>query len=225
MTKSTAQHSLKLVDDTSDEPGQVVEDGYLIRSDQLKRLGNGDAKAGRRWLRILMSEFLDQKPISGPTPRPASVRIAGEADELAIFDLLVIQYRENVSNLYPLAPNRLIEDIQFGTQKKGGIIGVIDDKDGKPCACIVIVPARWPASNAYFLREIYTFVHPDHRKSRHAEHLIKFARWCAEEWGRGFGYPVHLGLSVASEHNATAKVRFFRRFSKQIGANFLYCGS
>lgn len=222
MIKTTSHPVLKLVDE-DESAGQIVPGGYLVSDDKLKRIGHGDIKRGRRWLRVLMAEVEDQKPIVGPTARPQTVRFAGQHDELALFDLLVMSYRENVSNIYPLAPERLIEDIQQGTEhREGGIIGVVDGAEGKPVACIVMAAAQWPASKAYFLREKYTFVHPDHRKSRHAEHLILFARWCSEEWSAKFGYPVYLGLSVGTTRDSSAKSRFFRRFANQIGASFLY---
>lgn len=223
MVKSSAQHSLALVPEPED-PGQVVSGGYLVRDEQLKLLGNGDVKQGRRWLRLLMADTVDPKPIAGPTPRPATVRLGTPDDELAIFDMLVSSYKENASNVYPLAPKRLLEDIQRGTeQRDGGLIGVIDGPDGAPVAAIVLGAAQWPASNAWFLKEMYTYVRPEHRKSRHAENLIKFARWCSEEWTKGFGYPVYLGMAVATQNgNVMAKIRFFKRFAQMIGAHFLY---
>lgn len=223
MAKSTAQGALKLLpDDPQDDPGQLVDGGYLISDEQLKRLGAGDAKNGRRWLRLLMADHLEPKQHAGPTERPQSVRVADELDELAIFDLILASYRENVSNVYPLAPDLLIADIQQATQKQGGIAGVIDGPDGTPIAVIVIAPDRWRPSKAYYLRELYTYVHPDHRKSRNAENLLQFGRWVADEWSRGFGYPLHLVLSVGTTTNVSSKIRFFRRFASQVGAMFMY---
>lgn len=216
------QHALKLVPE-EDDPGEVVPGGYRITDDQLKRLGNGDVKRGRRWLRLLMSDVAEPRKIVGPTPRPTEVRLGKPTDDLALFDMLIASYRENASNLYPIAPDRVVEDVQRATHnREGGIAGIIDDPTGKPIAMILLGAQRWPCSNAWYLQASHNYVLPEHRKSRHAENLIKFARWCADEWSRGFGYAVYLGLSCTAQTNVEAKVRFFKRHAAQVGAMFMY---
>lgn len=231
MTQQAKQGSLKLVPEQDEEIGAITkEGGYLIGPEQLrrlaKRLGHGTddnpLKVGRRWLRILMADAGERAPLSGPTPKPACVRVADESDELDLFDMLVQAYREEGSNIYPLAPNRLIEKIQMGTQKKGGIIGVIDGPEGKPIAAVVLLPFQWPDSNAWYLREVNTYVYSDHRKSTHAKNLLLFARWCSEQWTLEFGYPVYLALGITTQNHLDAKTRFFKRFARQIGTQFLY---
>lgn len=205
----------------------IPEGSYVIEPDILKRLGDGDIKQGRRMLRQMIMDVREPKRIKGPTEKPLSVRVATVDDEIAVFDLLTLWYREHASNVAPLAPDRLADDIQRCTRStpekpKGGIVGVVDDADGNPVGVILMVLAQWSFSNAWFIRELYTFVHPDHRKSRHAQDLVQFAKWCADEWSRQFGYQMYVAVSVLTQDHIAPKIRFFRRFLTLMGAGFLY---
>lgn len=110
----------------------------------------------------------------------------------------------------------------MGTQRKGAVLGVIDGPDGKPVACINLAFFQWWWSRAYFLQEVWAFVHPAHRKSNHAMHLAQFARWCSDDMTSGFGYRVWLLSGVTSKENVEKKVAFYGRNGNYIGAFFIY---
>lgn len=222
-TKAAAKQ-LRLIEDEDEGHGMAVEGGYLVSDERLKKLGDGDIKDGRRQLRLFMADISEPRDLPPVTEKPETVRLGETSDELDLFDMLVAHYRENASNVYPLAPEKLISDIQMCTQRQNGCLaGVVDDKEGKPLGVILLGAAQWPASNAWYIREMYTYVKPEHRRSRHGEHLLNFARWCAEEWSNGFGYRVYLGFGMTTQtDNVLKKTRFFRRFAHQIGAYFLY---
>lgn len=225
MTKAAAkptERKLRLVDDAETEPGRVVPGGYLVSDEQLKKLGHGDVKQGRRWLRLFMSDALTTPKITAPTAKQDMVRVADEGDELALFDMAVESYKENASSLYPVDPEQIIDTIQHATRQRGSIAGVIDDQDGNPIAFVMIRPSPWAESNAWMLMVRHIYVKPQHRKSHHAEHLIKFARWCRDEWSRQFGYPLYLSFTVSEQKDVSSKMRFFRRFAKQVACVFLY---
>lgn len=206
-----------------DDTGIVLPDGSMVVTpDMLARLGHGDVKQGRRTLRLMLADEREPKLIKGPTEKPPSVRMAVEEDEAAVLELLVLWWNEHAKEIAPIAVDQMLEDIQTGTRQRLGFVGVVDGPDGVPVACIVMVPARWSFSRQWFIREVYTFVHPEHRRSRHAEDLVQFAKWCADEWTRQFGYRIYLVVSVLTHDRIAPKIRFFRRFITQMGAGFMY---
>ena len=170
----------------------------------------------------MMAEEKEPKQHKGPTARPASIRMAGPADEMAVFDLVMRDLFENAQHIATIDPLRVMDHIRAGTQRRGGITAVIDGQDGKPVAVTVIVPVQWAFSQAFHAQEVFNYVHPDHRSSRHAEDLIKFGNWCADEWSRNFGYQVYILSSVLTQRKVREKLRFYRRFITQLGAIFLY---
>lgn len=207
-------------------PPKPTESGYLVKNDVLERLGDGDIKRGRRTLRQMIMGAREPRRIKGPTEKPATVRIATIDDEQDAFDLLVLWHEEHAGTFAPLAPDKIAADIQKGTRlvdgKPLGIVALVDDDEGTPVGIIVLVLAQWSFSNQWFINEMYTFVHPDHRKSRHAEHLVQFAKWATDEWSRQFGYQMHLVISVLTQDHIAPKVRFFGRFLTFMGAGFMY---
>lgn len=207
----------------SAEIGATQPDGGLYLSiEDLKRLGHGDAKNGRRWIRMAMADEIEPKVHSGPTERPATIRIAGEADEVHILAMLIKHLRSAAGHIVPIDPERVLKHIQIGTRRKGGIVGVIDGPEGLPVAVTVLIPAQSAVSQAYHIQVVFNYVHPDHRRSRHGEDLVRFERWCSDDWSRGFGYPVPVVHMLHTEDNLKEKIRFYRRWMNQIGAVFAY---
>lgn len=203
-------------------PAPLPEGAYVVMPEVLERLGNGDIKHGRRTLRQMIMDAREPKQIRGPTERPVTVRVATIDDEQDVYDLLLLWWKEHAAHVAPIAPERLAHDIKLCTRENQGTVAVVDDNDGRPVGVILMVLTQWSFSNAWFIRELYTFVHPDHRKSRHAQDLVQFGKWSADEWSRQFGYQMHIVISVLTQDQIAPKIRFFRRFLTQMGAGFLY---
>lgn len=144
---------------------------------------------------------------------PSSVRIVTAGDENAVYDLLMLLYAENA--MASLSETKVREMIRRATEKRGGLIGVIDGKDGIE-ASVGLILSTWWYSDAAHLEEMWTFVHPDHRKSNHARDLIEFSKWAAETMG------IPLLMGILTTHKADAKVRLYRSMIPQAGALFVH---
>jgi hypothetical protein len=201
----------------------LLTDGSLvITPEELARFGNGDAKRGRRELKLMVEAEREREVSNGPTARPENVRIAVEKDEDAIYELLLQDLRENAVHVAPIDEDKIRDHITAGTRKRGGIVGVIDGIDGNPVAVVILVPNQWWWSRAYYIQDIVNYVHPDHRTSRHIHDLIQFERWAADEWSSKFGYRIYLLCGVLGYKRVREKMIMYKRKFLQAGAAFLY---
>lgn len=214
-----AQLKIQPVDNSA--MGHVVPEGYLVSNEALEILGDGDVKSGRATLRLMIADEREIGPKKGPTMRPTSVRTAEPEDEAAVVALLIEDISRTQRKWAAIAPDKILQHVQFGTRREGGIVGVIEEDD-RIVACTVLAPAQPAWSKIYYLQEIFNVVHRDYRRSRHGQDLIEFGNWCADDMTRGFGYPVHLVVHVNTLHNVRKKLRFYRRWMTQIGATFIY---
>lgn len=209
----------------SPKPGTVVDEdgGLYITAEQLARFGNGDAVRGRRELRnFLAVSGGDSRVFEGPTERPMTVRLGREADEAAILELLILDLKENAEFVAPIDEARVLECIRVGTRLRGGFAAVIDGPDGKPVAVTILHPTQWFWSQGWYFSDVVSFVHPDHRRSHHADDLIAFGKWVVDEQTRGFGYRVYLICGVMGMDRLWAKTAMFRRKATQVGSGFCY---
>lgn len=203
--------------------GSIHEDGFLVTNEQLAMLGGGDVKRGRRVLRNLIADERDRKPINGPVARPANVRIATEADEQAIFDLLIMDLEENAEAVAPTNRERVANQIIRATRHVGqGTIGLIDGPHGFPVATIGLYVDQWWWSTAYYFVKVWDFVHPDHRQSGFSQDLIRFGQWFTDDFSRQFGYRVYELAGVLATRRVHDKARLYRRMANMVGIMTLY---
>lgn len=203
--------------------GQPMPNGsLLITAEQLARLGNGDAKRGRRELRLLLEAEREPEVYDGPTAKPDTVRIATTHDEAAILELMLMDVRENGAHIAPINEDRMLQHIRAATHRKGAIIGLIDGPDKKPVAICMILPMQWWFSKAYYLMEALSYVHPDHRKTKHIHDLIQFDRWVADEWSKNAGFRIFMLFGILGTKRVREKVILYRRKLSEAGRFFLY---
>lgn len=203
-------------------PTTPDDGGCYIPREVLERLGNGDVKRGRRELRLLLADLQEPKTINGPTEKPATVRVATEADEPALLELLLVDLAENAKHIAPPNHERILETVRVGTRHQLGIVGVVDGPDGKPVAACCLIPVQWWWSQARYVQEVFLFVHPEHRQSHHAVNLLQFEKWVVDAWSEGFGYRVFLLAGVTATSKVEEKVRLYRRFMNPVGQFFCY---
>ena len=209
----------------SPKGGVVNEDSsLLVTEDQLRRFGDGDAKRGRSELRAMLAAAKDSPVFVGPVrDQPPTVRRGVPQDEEALVELWMMDLRANAEHVALIDAEKVLENIRSGTRGRGGILGVIDDKEsGTPIAMVLLIPMQWHWSQAWFLQEMVLYVHPDHRKSHHADDLAEWSKWAADEMTRHFGYQVHLLNGVLGTWQIHRKTAFYRRKFQQIGTVFLY---
>lgn len=141
----------------------------------------------------------------------AGVRIAQPGDEDAIFNILLQLYEENA--LFTLDEMKARETIRFATEKRGGIIGVIDGAGGLEATIGMALESYWYTSQ-WHLVEYWNHIHKDHRQSSHAKRMIEFAKWAADRLG------VPLIMGILTTDRLAPKVRLYQRQLPQIGAIF-----
>jgi hypothetical protein len=203
--------------------GTTLPDGSMIVTpEQLARLGNGDVKRGRRELGLMLAATKDRTIHSGPTKRPANVRLATVADEEKVLALVLRDLQENASKIAPIDEERVLDHIQAGTQKRGGIVIVIDGPDRSIIAVGIMIPCQWWFSKSYYVCEMLNYVHPDHRRSNHINDLLAYERWVGDFWSKDFGYRIFVLFGVLATKRVKEKVMLYRRKFALTGASFLY---
>jgi hypothetical protein len=200
----------------------VTERGELLISEaKCRAFGSGDPHLGRREIRNMLSNIRDRTLHPRETAKPASVRWAEPKDEDACVELWKLDIAESAAHIALLDEDKLRDEIRKGTERKFGYVGIIDGENG-PVALSVLVSDQWFWSNAWYVRDLTTFVHPDHRKSRHIYDLLDFNEWVVDEMTRLSGYRTYLLTGVLSTHRLWAKTALFRRRYQQVGGMFAY---
>lgn len=143
------------------------------------------------------------------------VRIATQADEPAIYELLIRMHGE--SGMFAFNEKRVREHIEAGTRYKGGIAGVIEGPKGVEATIGIATGQVW-YSDDWHISELWNFIHPDYRTSGHAPRLIKFAQWCSDQM------QLPLLVGVVSNKRTEAKVRLYKRLLPQTGTFFMWGG-
>lgn len=203
----------------------LMDGSMVITPDQILAFGGGDLKLGRRELRNLLAAERDRKIHRDPATRPASVRVATEADVQDVFDLIMLDLRENAVLVAPIDEEKVRRTIHIAITGQGGPRGfacVINGPDAKPVAVGLVIPMQWWWSNQWFLQETINYVHPDHRRSHHIDDLLEFERFAADSFTRNFGYRTYMLFGILGWKRVRAKIALYRRKLAMTGAAFLY---
>lgn len=99
----------------------------------------------------------------------------------AILPLLALRHRELGGGAFDATAARA--KLSELTHPKGaGSVGIIPD-NGTVVASVGLTVARFWDSADLHLEDLWTFVHPDHRKSKHHKNLITFAKAVSNRMG------------------------------------------
>lgn len=142
------------------------------------------------------------------------VRLASPEDETELLRLMRIACEEDAQ--HPINEDKVRAVIHLHFSKRGGLIGVIGDKNSelKGYVLMCVVPVWY--SDDYQLQEFSLFVSPDYRKSTYAKQLMSFAKKASD------GLAIDLMIGVLSTERTAAKVRLYQRQFKTAGAFFVY---
>lgn len=146
------------------------------------------------------------------------VRLATKADEGEIFGLLLLLHAENA--MFSMNRDKVIAGIQLATERKGGIIFVIDEGPRVVASMGMCIAQDWYTDDEYLL-ERWNFVHPEYRCSDYARKLIEQGKW-AHEWFKAKGKLMPFQCGIISLHRTEAKIRMYARHMPCIGAFFMY---
>lgn len=143
----------------------------------------------------------------------AGVRMARPEDEDSIYALLMLLWKEN--GLFELTEAKVREAIRKATERRGGIIGVIEGPNGLEASVGLHLEQLW-YSDDWWLVEYWNFVREEYRRSTHARRLIEFSKWCADNLG------LDLFMGIVTNERTEAKVRLYRRQLPYVGGFFLH---
>lgn len=142
------------------------------------------------------------------------VRLANSQDEDRLYEFLV-KYLYNENALFPMSEEKVRSHIRSTLQPMTGACGIIEGPNGIEASIGMTIGSPW-YSNEWYLDEIWTYVHPDYRKSDRAKRLIDFAKWVSTN----VKIPVVVG--IVTRKRLEPKIRLFQRQMQQVGAWFVY---
>jgi len=146
------------------------------------------------------------------------VRLATKKDEGEIFGLLLMLHAENA--FFTMNRDKVITGIQLATERRGGIIYVIDEGPRVVASLGMIITTDWFSDDEY-LHERWNFVHPDYRRSDYAQKLLNQAMW-SHEWFKARGKLMPFFCGINSLKRTEAKIRMYARMMPCIGAYFAH---
>lgn len=152
---------------------------------------------------------------------PGNVRVGTIEDAASLYFLLVEDLRAANDMGYPVSHKKVAATIGACLRGESGIVGLIDGPDGIVAAIGIQASQPW-YSDRWLLSETFVFVHPDFRKGTgYGDDLMKFAEWHKADMSSRIGEEIDLERSVMSFKRLPAKMRFWGRYGKQIGAIYL----
>lgn len=149
------------------------------------------------------------------TDFPKGVRMAQPGDEKRLYDLFVMAHAENgFGDMDPVVVQRAISK---GCHREGVAIALIDGPERVEAVIGLMAEKRWYSTDApenWFWTDMLLYVHPLHRRSKHAAKLFQFVKW----WQAKIGMRVVIG--VLAREDGERKKRLFGRQGREIGAVF-----
>lgn len=182
----------------------------------------------------MIQSRLPRWPDRDKVPPHWTEEVAREADVIDFPEGVSVAKPHNMEEIYGLAIMAHHEsgygdmDVQAvrgaiaqGCHGNGGVFGVINGPRRIEAAIGLRLEKRWYAANVagnWHHQDILTYVHPEHRRTRHFARLMHFARW----WGKETKMPVVIGLTLAGDFER--KEYLYARHGRKIGSLFMVYG-
>ena len=96
-----------------------------------------------------------------------------------------------------------------------GFMGVIGQEGALEAFILMVIACYWYTEEIH-LEELGCFVHPMHRRSKHANELLKYSKHLSDATG------IPLLIGIVSNKRTEAKVRLYRKHLPETGSFFLY---
>ena len=154
---------------------------------------------------------------------PAVVRIATPADEDAVYRLLLGLERDNGIG-FRHDEDRVRGSIREGTERRGGIVAVIDapDQPGEIAGSIGVHWGQFWYSHQHYLAETWLFVAPQYRRGTgYADALMQYASWIKATFNKEGAPELPFFTAVTTRKRLAAKRRWWCRRGEEVGAIFL----
>lgn len=129
-------------------------------------------------------------------------RIIGRDEHDNVMELCRGLASENA--LFSMDDNKVFKMMEFAYDRKGGVLAGIGEKGNLQGLIFILLTSFWYSNDPYW-EEFFLYVVPEHRKTRNAVELLKFAKWCADE----SGFPLFIG--ILSNHPTERKELLYER--------------
>ncbi len=151
------------------------------------------------------------------TAFPKGVRLIQPGDENRVFDLC---YTAHADNGWGLMDEETVKDtLRKAFYPSGVAIAIIDGPERVEAVIGLQLIKPWYGTTEdvnWYWSDLLCYVHPLHRRSRHAAKLLQFARWWAQH-----RHPAVLGI-LPKDGDLERKEKLFGRYGKRIGSIFLF---
>lgn len=147
---------------------------------------------------------------------PKNVRPAIDGDQQRLLDICLIAHAENGWGSFNHEAVKAA--IQNAVDQQGSIFAIIEGPERIEAVMGLQLTLPWFCANEpqnWYYSELFWYVHPLHRRSRHAMKLFQFAQW----WEENSKRPVL--ISLMPREGLEAKERLCARFGSRIGSTFL----
>jgi hypothetical protein len=153
----------------------------------------------------------------------AKIRLALPSDEPEILHLLSLMHAENAQ--YPVDWDCVRAKLARAWSQQGATIAVIGLPGQIRAMVMLEIGCIWYTRKCH-VGDVFTFVHPDHRKSDYLKLLVHYARESSEKLSAQMGEKVPLVMGVVAYKRMAALVRLYRRFfGLPVVALFVYNAS
>lgn len=129
-------------------------------------------------------------------------RLIGRDEHSNVMDLCRKLAEENA--LFAMDDNKVYDMMNRAYDQQGGILAGIGEKGKLEGLMFLLLTSFWYSDDPYW-EEFFLYVLPEHRKSRNAVELLKFAKWCSEE----SKFPLFIG--ILSNHPTERKELLYER--------------
>lgn len=142
-------------------------------------------------------------------------RIIGRDEEEDVMRLCRNLWGEN--GIFKMNEEKVRLMLHRAFDKQGGILAGIGEK-GKLEGLVYLLLSSFWYTNDHHWEELFLYVDPEHRKSRNAIELLKFAKWCADETP----FPLFIGI-FSDQHTKRKEALYERQLdNKGNGRFFIY---
>jgi hypothetical protein len=143
------------------------------------------------------------------------VRIITRAEEENVMELCKRLHGEN--GMFTMDDAKVREALGMAFDRKGGILGGFGPVGNLHGLVFLQLTSFWYSNDPYWA-EIFLYVVPEHRKSRAAVELLRFAKWCADDTD----YPLFIGI-LSNKPTERKELLYERQLhTKSKGRFFVY---
>lgn len=144
------------------------------------------------------------------------VRIVGKSEEDNAMDLCRRLHEEN--GIFKMNDDKVRAMLARAFDKQGGILAGIGPIGKLEGLMYLLLSSFWYTEDPHW-EELFLYVVPEHRNSRNAVELLRFAKWCTDQTD----YPLFIG--ILSNSSTERKELLYERQLKVEGSKgrfFMY---